>query len=344
MKVAIHVNDSIKKHSTSWVDDWENYCKKQGINYKVVNCYKFDSVKQLKEFDCLLWYFDNYNATDMEFARTYIRIAENMGLKVFPNLDTTWFYDDKVSQYLLFESVSAPMPKSWRFFDKTSALDWANKEAEYPIVAKLKSGSGSNNVKLIRNHRQAKRYVSKMFGKGFKNVPSIFLKAKSNIKSAKTLQTYLNRFKRIPEFLRTRKRAKRLPRESGYVYFQEFIENDGYDLKVIVINDKLTFFARPVRKGDFRASGGGNISYDKNLINDKVVRSAFEIADKLSLQCVGFDYVIESNSDDPKIIEMSYNFSHKVAEDVGGYYDKNLIWHNEPLSVPEEILKMLQSK
>lgn len=344
MKVALHVNDSDRIHSTNWFNDWKHYCEKDAINYEIVNCYKLNSINELKKFDCLLWYFDNYNATDMEFARTYLRIAENMGLKVFPNIDTIWFYDDKVSQYILFDSVSAQIPKSWNFFDNSTAVDWIKNEAIFPIVAKLKSGSGSNNVKLLKNHKEAIKYANRMFGKGFENVPSLFLKAKSNIKSSKNFQTYLNRFKRIPEFIETRKRAKKLPREYGYVYFQEFIENDDYDLKVIVVNNKLTFFARPVREGDFRASGGGSISYDKSLINDKVIKSAFETAKKLKLQCVGFDYVIEKGSGNPKIIEMSYNFAHKVAEEAGGYYDEGLVWYDEPLNVPSEILKLMDVK
>jgi glutathione synthase/RimK-type ligase-like ATP-grasp enzyme len=342
MRIALHINDSVKTHSTSWVNDWEFYSKKEGINIEILNCFNLYSIKQLKDYDCLLWYFDNYNATDMEFARTYLRIAEKMGLKVFPNIDTIWFYDDKVSQYILLDSISAQIPKSWSFFDRTTTLEWIRKEAIFPIVAKLKSGSGSNNVKLLKNQKEAINYAERMFGKGFENVPSFFLKAKSNIKSSKNFQTYLNRFKRIPEFIETRKRAKKLPREYGYVYLQEFIENDGYDLKVIVVNNKLTFFARPVRDGDFRASGGGKISYDKSLINDKVIKSAFETANKLNLQCVGFDYVIEKGTGNPKIIEMSYNFSHKVAEEAGGYFDEELVWHNESLNVPFEIIKLMK--
>ena len=35
--------------------------------------------------------------------------------------------------------------------------------------------------------------------------------------------------------------GKRLPREKDYCSFQEFIPNNGFDLKVYVIGDKISF-------------------------------------------------------------------------------------------------------
>ena len=73
-------------------------------------------------------------------------------------------------------------------------------------------------------------------------------------------------------------------KEKGYVYFQEFIPNDGFDLKIVVIGDKLSFIGRKIRKDDFRASGGGDLFYDKNLVTQNVISSAFSTNDKLGLQ------------------------------------------------------------
>lgn len=248
-----------------------------------------------------------------------------------PNSVTESFLEDKVKEGVItYEGYINDMPQ---FFSKTDIFVFPSYYAEG--VPRVNLEAAACGIPVITCDSVGCRETVLHGKTGF------LVKAKSNVKSAKTFQTYLNRIKRIPEFLNTRKRAKRLPRESDYVYFQEFIENDGYDLKVIVINDKLTFFARPVREGDFRASGGGSISYNKNLMNEKVIKTAFEATDKLNLQCVGFDYVIEKKTREPKIIEMSYNFAHKVAEDVGGYYDKDLVWHNEPLNVPVEIMRSL---
>lgn len=44
-------------------------------------------------------------------------------------------------------------------------------------------------------------------------------------------------------------------RQKNFVFFQEFIPNDGYDIRVIVCGDRAFGYYRKVRQGDFRASG-----------------------------------------------------------------------------------------
>jgi hypothetical protein len=46
-------------------------------------------------------------------------------------------------------------------------------------------------------------------------------------------------------------------RQKAYVYFQKYIENDGYDLRVIVIDNMVWGYYRKVMRNDFRASGMG---------------------------------------------------------------------------------------
>src|SRR5262249_26049534 len=44
-------------------------------------------------------------------------------------------------------------------------------------------------------------------------------------------------------------------RQKNYVYFQEFIPNDSYDLRVIVVGNWVFGYYRKALPGDFRASG-----------------------------------------------------------------------------------------
>ena len=46
-------------------------------------------------------------------------------------------------------------------------------------------------------------------------------------------------------------------KEREYVYFQEFLPGNNFDIRIIVIGDKAFGLKRMVRKGDFRASGSG---------------------------------------------------------------------------------------
>ena len=341
MKIAIHQNKNIFDHPITWDTEWINFCKKNSIDYEIVDCFRPDIIDKIKEFDCLVWHYQNYVLQEMMFSRSILNIAENLGVKVFPDFKTSWHYDDKVSQTFLLNSINSPIPKFWFFAEKEKALSWMENSASFPIIAKLKTGAGSHNVKMIKNKHQGKSYVKKMFGKGLKASPSILFKASSNLKSARTLEAKIKRIKKIPNFLLTLTRARRFGREKDYVYFQEFIPNDGFDIKLVVIRDKACFLVRNIREGDFRASGGGSGVYYKELIPNNVIKSAFETSEKLNFQCMGYDYVVDKNTKEGKIIEMSFGFSHIHLQGAKGYWDKDLKWHDEEINIPGLILKNL---
>ncbi len=72
-----------------------------------------------------------------------------------------------------------------------------------------------------------------------------------------------------------------------------------------------------------------------------IVDSAFRTAERLKLQCVGFDYVVDNRTGLGKIVEMSYGFYSDALIKVGGYYDRNYQWHEEPIIVENEIIDYL---
>lgn len=339
MKVAIHQNKEIFNHSTTWDKVWIDYCCEQDINYEIVDCFSDDIIEKLKDFDILLWHFSHFSLQEMGFARTILMSAKKMGLKVFPDYNTSWHFDDKIAQSYLLEAINIPIPKAWTFYTLKSSIEFFENDCVYPIVAKLKSGSGSNNVQMLENKDKAIKYAKKMFGKGLNPSPNLMFKTISNVRTSQSLKTFVARFRRIPDFIESLKNAKEFNNERGYVSLQEFIPNKGYDLKVVVVNNKLSFLARYVRKGDFRASGGGSISYEKELITTEVRKIAFKISDELNFQCMGYDFVIDTRTNEPKIIEISYGFSHLAQMDLDGYWDKDDNWHDSSLNAPIEIIK-----
>lgn len=339
--IAICKNDNIFKHSTQWIGEWVDYCEKNGIPYEIVDCYRYDIISRLTNYSALLWNFSNFVISDLLEARNILNIASAKGLETFPDYNTSWHFDDKVAESYALQAVSAPAPKSWVFYDYVECEKWLKTEAEYPIVAKLRCGSGANNVKLLKDYNQAKKYAKRMFASGYNPTPSLVYKAYSKAQSSRSLKVALSRIKKIPEFLNTRAHARKMPIEKGYCYFQEFINNEGYDLKIAVVGDKLSFLCRDVRKGDFRASGGGDIKYTRELITKQIISSAFEAYDKLQLECVGFDYVVDKDTGEGKIIEMCYGFDYKAIMGAGGYWDRDCVWHNEPLNVPTEIINKI---
>jgi glutathione synthase/RimK-type ligase-like ATP-grasp enzyme len=342
--IAICKNDNIFKHSTQWIGEWIEYCEKNNIPYEIVNCYHYDIISQLPKYSALLWNFSNFVISDLLEARNILNIAAQKGLITFPDYNTSWHFDDKIAESYALQAVEASAPKSWVFYDLKECDNWLKNHAKYPIIAKLRCGSGANNVKMLKNYNQAKAYAKRMFTSGFNPTPSLIYKAYSKAQSSKNLATVLKRIKKIPEFLNTRAHAKQMPIEKGYCYFQEFVSNEGFDLKVAVVGDKLSFLCRDVRKGDFRASGGGDIRYTKELVTKQIIDSAFDAYDNLGMECVGFDYVVDKDTLEGKIIEMCYGFDHKAVMGAGGYWDRDCVWHDQPLNVPNEVIKQVISK
>lgn len=339
MKIIIQFPLSKRVHSTSWTLPWENYCQCNKIEYEKIDLLKVYSVNTIKKFDILLWHFGQYNYAEMLEARSILYSVKKMGLKVFPDFNESWHFDDKVAEMYALQSVNAPIPESNVFYDMNTFEQWLDSNPTLPVVGKLRTGSGSHNVKLLKSKRALRNYAKRMFGKGYDPAPSLLYKTTSNIRSSHDWKTFKEKARRVPEFLRVLAGAKKFPNEHGYVYLQEFIPNDGFDMKVVVVGNKLSGFYRPVRSSDFRASGGGEFLYDKDLFTDDIIESAFFVADALGVQCIGFDYVVNKNTGKGVIVEMSYGFSHSAVLGMGGYFDRDGVWYDKPLNVPEEIIK-----
>lgn len=345
MRVAIHRDSKEIDHSTSWVNPWENYCKESNVDYEIIDLFRCDAINRLKEFDVLLWHMGQYSLAEMLEARSILYSAKKIGLKVFPDFNDAWHFDDKVAEMYILQSIGAPIPDSKVYYHMDSIkTDLKAGLIEFPIVGKLRTGSGSHNVKLLKSEHALKHYASKMLSRGYNPAPSIIYKTTSNIRSSHTKQQFFNKLKRAPEFFRSLSAARHLPREKDYVYLQQFIPNEGYDLKVVVVGDKCAFLVRPVRSHDFRASGGGEVFFDQKYFNKQVIESAFRVSDALGIQCMGYDYVVNKETGEGVIVEMSYGFSHEAIMASGGYYDRELQWHGEPFNAPRELLKNILEK
>lgn len=335
MKIAIH------HRNNSFSDRWIQFCQENSIDFKIVDAFHSDIIEHLKDCDAFMWHHHHADFKDVTAAKKILFALEHAGIKVFPDFKTGWHFDDKVAQKYLLEAINAPLVPSYVFYDKHQALDWA-KETTYPKVFKLKGGAGASNVKLVKNYSQATGLINKAFGRGFAQFDRLgYFKERFNkFKNGKdTFIGVLKGFARIfivPEF------AKKQPAEKGYIYFQDFIKNNDFDTRVVVISGKYAAAEkRFVRKGDFRASGSGEFSY--NNINIELIRIAFNVAKKLGLQAVAFDF-IEDEKKGPLIVEISYGFGTTGIKLAPGYWDANLSWYKGSLKLEEQILLDLIEK
>ncbi|HRN83104.1 MAG TPA: hypothetical protein PK666_12090, partial [Nitrosomonas europaea] len=149
-KIAIHARPG------SFSDCWIKYCQQKNIPYKTVDCHSSDIIEELGDCSFLMWNWSQTYAEDMLIARGLIKAVESMGIRVFPNSETCWYFDDKVAQKYLMEALGIPMVKSYVFLDRAKALGWA-RMTKYPKVFKLRGGAGSSNVFLVNDINKAER-------------------------------------------------------------------------------------------------------------------------------------------------------------------------------------------
>ena len=327
MRIAIHHKPG------TFSDEWLRFCKLNEIDVKIVNCYDSDIVNQLSDCDGLMWHWSQTDTRAVLFAKQLVYSLESKGLSVFPDSNTSWHFDDKVGQKYLLEATGSPLVPAYVFYDKRQAKEWV-KQSSFPKVFKLRGGASSVNVKIVRNKSMACRLIRKSFGKGFSPVHKINrLKDKfRKFRRSHDIKDLVMFLKGIIRLLSPSYDDRMLPREKGYVYFQDFIPDNTYDIRLVVIGKRAFGLKRLVRENDFRASGSGNFTFLKEGLPLDYLRIAFSLAEKLKLQSGAFDFVLSNGK--IMLLELSYGFISDVYKTSSGFWDSDLNWHEEKF-VPE---------
>ncbi len=327
MKIAIHHRPG------SFSDIWIRYCEKNNIPYKIVNCFDTDIIKQIEDCEGLMWHWPQWDSKAILFARQLTYSVEKSGKKVFPNSQTCWLFDDKLGQKYLFEALKIESILTWVFYDLKKTFDWI-RHAEFPVVFKLRGGASSENVKLIKSAKTARKITKIAFGKGFK-INNKWNKFKDRIllfNRRRNLKNFIHILKGVIRLVIEKENEKNPARERGYVYFQKFIPGNDSDVRLVVVGSKCFGMRRYSRKGDFRASGSGDSTYDNKLIESDAVQLAFKSSEKLNMQSAAFDFIKEN--DQFKLVEVSYAF---VSTSFPGFWDSKLKWHDVKTS-PQEVI------
>lgn len=333
MKIGIHHREG------SFSDGWILYCKTNNIPFKIVDAYSTTIIEDLNDCTAFLWHHHHTDPRDILFAKSLLYSLETKGLSVFPNFKTGWHFDDKVAQKYLLEAMDAPLVPSYVFYSRKKALEWSS-NTTYPKVFKLKGGASSTGVYLARNKSQADKFINKIFKRGIKqnNTFRNFLElVKGFIHNKNSFVLALKSFVRLffpSEF------TKIQGKERGYAYFQEFMPNNKFDTRLIVIGNKAYGMNRLVRENDFRASGSAKFDYAP--IPREVLKIGFDIARKMGLQSVAFDFIYTENGE-PLIVEMSYGFGTHGSNQCKGYWDEHFIFHESKITPEAWILEAMLS-
>ncbi len=334
MKIGIHHN------KISYSEGLIDYCKNNHVDFKIVNAYSSKIIADLEDCDAFFFNFFHNDPKDVLFAKQLLFSLELSGKKVFPNFKSCWHFDDKVGQKYLLESLELPLIPSFVAYSKTEALKLIENQT-LPVVFKLRGGAGSYNVSLIKTKSQAKSMINKSFGKGFRQFNpwnDITYNYKKLTKDGLSLNRIKSLLKSTAHLFIPYKIEQTLGKERGYFYFQTFIPDCLFDYRVQFIGDMCYAMKRYVRKGDFRASGGGNIDYDGSQIPMEVIKLAKIVKEKLNMQTMAIDILPFGN--EYVIAEVSYAFAIDEGECDFGYYDSDLNWINQKFNPYEFMAKL----
>jgi glutathione synthase/RimK-type ligase-like ATP-grasp enzyme len=200
---------------------YQRFLVNNAIPFEYYDIHRSDFVECAKKYDLILWHTLSSPSGQAEAKSKIEFLEKDLGKQCYPSAAELWFYEDKARQHWLFEKNQLPIVKTLVSYSKAEALQFIE-SCSYPIVSKELTNSSSHGVRLIRNPKAAKSFCDEVFGPGLK-----------------TTFSYL--------------------RQKDYVYFQEFVPNYGYDLRVIMAADSYFGYYRYTPAGDFRASGSDDI-------------------------------------------------------------------------------------
>jgi hypothetical protein len=330
----IGIHDSPGSFSDRWID----YCIHKQIPFKRLNCLASDILHQCDGLTAVFWHWSQDSPIELLVARQIIFALEQKGIIVFPNMATCSHFDDKVAQKYLLEAIDAPLARTWIFYDSDTALKWI-REAAWPKVFKLRCGAGSTNVRLVHSRNEAEALCRQAFKRGFPAFAGYLNDMRTRLCKTKSSKQFWEKLRRAPHtIINHMVLNQQMPRQRGYLYFQDFIPGNAHDTRVTIIGNRGFAFRRLVRKNDFRASGSGQIDYDAMEIDMKCVEIAFQVAHKLDAQSIAFDFVMAHDST-PKIVEISYCYASEAVQNCPGYWDRDLNWHEGKIWPQDAIIK-----
>lgn len=246
---------------------FERFLINNKLNYKYYNIFSSDWLDRAKDFDIIIWRPMSYYWEIQDSKDKIYFLEKELNKIVIPSFKEINIYENKAMQYYYLKKYNYPVVNTFISSDYNETINFIN-QTDYPIVSKIKNSSASSDVSLIKSKFTAKRLVNKVFKTG-KTTYWPFLKQKN------------------------------------YVIFQEFIENYGYDHRIIVTDQKHIFgYYRHPKKNDFRASGSKIII--KRELDLEAVKIAYRLFKDLKINILACDFLKSKKDDQYYISELSY--------------------------------------
>lgn len=297
------------KRWQSFSSRWQELAEHEDIKIQKVDIFSntHDSLDLLRQCDGFMWWFAQPLSVSRPGRKLIAALSHVNKIPTFPNLNTIWYFDDKVAQYYLLSVADIPTPQTWVFWQESEAKKFID-QAEFPMVLKLSSGVISKNVELIRDRDSAYRCIQALFNSGMYALPPDLPFRWFVRRVSETLRIFFSK-KTDEEF------------HKGYLLLQQYLPDNDFDTRITVIGKRAFGFRRYNRPGDFRASGSGRIDWDPTKISLDTIKLAFQTAKLLGTQSLALD-ILRLN-DQPVVVEISYYYEGWAITECPGHWEQD---------------------
>jgi glutathione synthase/RimK-type ligase-like ATP-grasp enzyme len=283
---------------------YRRFLRNNGFAHDFCDIHAHDWIERARPFDAIINLVSNDFSHLEEMRIKHHLLESRMGKVCYPSAARTLLYEDKCFEAYLAKVHGLPFAPTAVCCAKDDALAWLE-TARFPLVSKVNHSSGSMGVEMLRTPREARRVVRQAFSR-------------------------TGRVVHVPWF-----------RQKNYVYFQEYVPNDGYDIRVILTGDRAFGYYRKVPRGDFRASGMNTVQ--RRGLPEEAIRTALEVRRRVRSPMLVVDmvhtpegrYVIIEFSimclvdrDDDLIVD-GVPGAYVIGEDGGIRFEKGRYWIHE---------------
>jgi glutathione synthase/RimK-type ligase-like ATP-grasp enzyme len=143
-------------------------CRELGIPYKVIDISGPDWLDRIHNSGCdayLVRPSGQVTAWKQMFDERLKILTCDLGQTIFPSYEAIWFYESKRRMHYWLAANGFAHPQTWVFYDREDALAFVE-TTPLPIVFKTDFGSGAMGVQILRDRRECKRLVNRVFRKG----------------------------------------------------------------------------------------------------------------------------------------------------------------------------------
>lgn len=235
---------------------WENACRSNGHDYRIIDLTKNDWVENINSMN-----YDGFLSCPSSHQSLFKSLYDerifilyiSLNKFVYPNYFEISLHENKKFLSYWLRANNVPHPKTDVFYYKDEANAFAT-NTELPIVAKMNIGASGKGVNIFRNKEDVGNYIDKAFTSGIRQnwgpnlkMGGLSYRLKKLIKEPsrirKRLTAYRNTYNEI---------------QKGFVIFQEYVPHE-YEWRVVKIG--ASFFGhQKVKQGD-KASGTKGIDY-----------------------------------------------------------------------------------